>query len=227
MAILEIDNLKKAYHSPIKGEVVNVIDINSFELGENEEVALQGGSGCGKTTLLHLIAGVLRPDSGSIYIGKQNIAEMEETERDAFRAKNIGYIFQTFNLLQGFTAYENVVFGMAFGGRIDKAHARQLLEQVCLIDRIDHMPSQLSVGQQQRVAVARALAAKPKLVLADEPTGNLDSRLAQESMSLIRRICKENKAALIVVSHDQSIIRQFQTVVKFTEINQSVTPPNE
>ena len=226
MAILEIQNLKKAYPSP-KGEMLNVIDINSFELEENEEVALQGGSGCGKTTLLHLIAGVLRPDSGSICISKQDISKMRETKRDTFRAKNIGYIFQTFNLLQGFTAYENVVFGMTFGGRMDKIHAKRLLEQVCLIDRIDYMPSQLSVGQQQRVAVARALVGKPKLVLADEPTGNLDSHLAQESMALIRRICKDNRAALIVVSHDQNIVRQFQTVIKLADINRAVTASNE
>ena len=141
-----------------------------------EQVALIGSSGSGKTTLLHLIAGILAPDSGSIVFkipdeGTMDIAKMSEAHRDVFRGRHIGYIFQTHHLLSGFTALENVLLGMSFTGRRpDRAWARHLLVEVGLADRLNYKPEKLSVGQQQRVAVARALANKPKLVLADEPT---------------------------------------------------------
>jgi ABC-type lipoprotein export system ATPase subunit len=137
----------------------------------------------------------------------------------------LGYVFQTFNLLQGYTALENVLLGMMFGAGRDNDYAKALLERVGLADRMHYRPRQLSVGQQQRVAVARALANKPKLVLADEPTGNLDHKHAREALELIREICGENGAALLLVSHDRDIIAQFDHVHEFADLNRAVEAP--
>jgi putative ABC transport system ATP-binding protein len=135
------------------------------------------------------------------------------------RAEHVGYIFQTFNLLQGYTCVENVMLGMTFGGRADRAQAQALLERVGLSHRLDHYPRQLSSGQQQRAAVARALAKRPKLVLADEPTGNLDHRNAGEALALIREACGENGAALLLVSHDPGVLGAFPDVRDFARLN--------
>src|SRR5687768_8642974 len=148
-------------------------------------VALRGESGSGKTTFLNLVAGILQPDSGSVRIDGREMAALAEAARDRLRAETIGYVFQTFNLLQGYTALENVELGMAFGRGIDAGHARSLLERVGLAERLHYRPRQLSVGQQQRVALARALANRPRLVLADEPTGNLDPVRAKEAVDLL------------------------------------------
>jgi putative ABC transport system ATP-binding protein len=147
------------------------------------------------------------------------MADVSESRRDWLRAQNIGYIFQTFNLLQGYTCVENVVLGMSFGRGANWDVADKLLKRVGLGDRLSHRPSQLSVGQQQRVAVARALANQPKLVLADEPTGNLDPQNAKESMQLIREVCEENEATLLLVSHDQTVLDQFEECLDLAEIN--------
>ena len=146
-----------------------------------------GRSGCGKTTLLHVIAGISRPDSGAVRIDGCDITRLSEAGRDRFRADKIGYVFQTFNLLPGFSALENVLLGMSFaGGRPDASRARKLLERVGLKHRLTHRPAMLSVGEQQRVAVARALANRPKLLLADEPTANVDAAHQQQIIDLIR-----------------------------------------
>jgi putative ABC transport system ATP-binding protein len=148
---------------------------------------------------------------------------LSEPRRDRLRAEKLGYIFQTFNLLQGYTVLENVVLGMSFGPRgADRAHAREVLERVGLGHRLDHFPRQLSTGQQQRVAVARALANRPKLVLADEPTGNLDRRHAREALALIREVCREQGAALLFVSHDEEGLAQFETRHDFATVNQAL-----
>ena len=145
---------------------------------------------------------------------------LSESQCDRLRAAKLGYIFQAFNLLQGHTALENVVLGMSFGPHgADRPHARELLERVGLGHRLHHFPRQLSTGQQQRVAVARALANRPKLVLADEPTGNLDRRNASESLALIREVCRENGTALLIVSHDETTLAQFEHVQNFSDIN--------
>ena len=182
-------------------------------------MALKGSSGSGKTTFLNLIAGILGADSGTVTLDGENIARMGEAQRDLFRAKHIGYVFQTFNLLHGYTAVENVLLGMMFGPGPDPAYAKELLNRVGLGDRMNYRPRQLSVGQQQRVAVARALASKPSLVLADEPTGNLDVHHARESLALIREICRENEASLLLVSHDPAIVDEFEHTMDFAEIN--------
>ena len=199
-----------------------VLDVPEFVLEEKQQMALRGTSGTGKTTLLNCIAGILSPDSGRIMLGDRDMVALGEGARDRVRAENIGYIFQTFNLLQGYTCLENVVLGMGFGGGADRDFARELLERVGLGDRLAYRPGQLSVGQQQRVAVARAVANRPKLVLADEPTGNLDPKNAREALKLIREICEENEAALLLVSHDQLVLDQFKDCSDLGEINRAM-----
>jgi putative ABC transport system ATP-binding protein len=244
--------LKKVFVSP-DGSAVPVIDVEAFSLGSGEQAALVGGSGTGKTTLLHLIAGILTPDSGRIVFefsdagaganpasvsttldyrsaapgsssgnGSVDITALSEAQRDVFRGKNIGYIFQTHHLLPGFSALENVLLGMSFTGRRqDPAWAKHLLAEVGLSDRLDYKPAKLSVGQQQRVAVARALANRPRLVLADEPTGALDPKNAQAVLELIRKLCNEVGAALLLVSHDPGITEQLPRAVKLSELNRA------
>jgi len=228
---LLIHQLKKVYVAP-DGTSVPVIDIPELYLADAEQVALIGTSGSGKTTLLHMIAGILSPDSGNVVFGydplKPNspteidLTNLTEAQRDVFRGQNIGYIFQTHHLLPGFTAMENVLLGMSFTGRPhDRNWAQHLLAEVGLTDRLNYKPQKLSVGQQQRVAVARALANRPKLVLADEPTGALDSANAQQVLDLIRRLCTEVGASLLLVTHDLDIARQLPRVLILTEINKA------
>ena len=220
--VLQIKNLKKTYTSP-DGEEHNVIDVESFQLVDGEQVALAGESGSGKTTFLNLIAGILAADSGDVAVAGSDITSMSEAARDLWRANHIGYVFQTFNLLQGYTALDNILLGMMFGGGPDRSYARELLSRVGLDDRADYYPRQLSVGQQQRVAVARALANRPMLVLADEPTGNLDPQHAGNAMRLIRDICSESNAALLVVTHDQNMLDQFDNVHRLGELNKAAS----
>ena len=226
MPVLAIKDLKKSFRAP-DGSRTPVIDLPEFSMEKGEQVALEGGSGTGKSTLLNLIAGVLQPDSGAIRVADVEMTSLSESARDRARAENIGYIFQTFNLLQGLTALENVALGMAFGRGVDRSHARELLVRVDLAARLDYRPGQLSVGQQQRVAVARALANRPKLVLADEPTGNLDHRLSRETITLIRGICRENGAAMLLVSHDRDVLAQFEVVRGLSELNRASGPAEE
>lgn len=217
--MLELRNLKKSYIEPDGGELP-ILDIPQWELGAGEEVVVVGASGCGKTTLLHIIAGILRPTSGHVLIDKWDTPLLSEAERDEFRARRIGYVFQTFNLLQGFSALENVLLGMTFAGRYtDKHRAKDLLSRVGLEHRMHHKPSQLSVGEQQRVSVARALANKPKLVLADEPTANVDVGNQQQVIDMLRNTCREENVALILVTHAPEVANQFQRVDKLMEIN--------
>ena len=221
MPLLAIENLRKTYRTP-DGETQVVLDVPGFVLEEKQQLALRGTSGTGKPTLLNCIAGILSPDSGRITLAGHDMARSSEGQRDLLRAENIGYIFQTFNLLQGYTCQENVMLGMSFGKGVDHDYVRHLLSRVGLNDRLNYRPSQLSAGQQQRVAVARALANRPKLVLADEPTGNLDPKNARDAMKLIREICGENDAALLLVSHDQTILDQFDDCSDLTEINRAM-----
>lgn len=220
MSILEIRNLKKSYLAP-DGEISSVVDVPHFVLEAGQQLALQGSSGSGKTTLLNLIAGILQADEGEIILAGENLSSLSEARRDLARAKHIGYVFQTFNLLQNYTALENVELGMMFGSGVDSGFARSLLEEVGLKDRLDYRPRQLSVGQQQRVAMARALANRPNLVLADEPTGNLDRKHARTALALIRQLCRENNAALLLVSHDHDVLGQFERVEQLSAINRA------
>lgn len=219
--VLEIKDLQKTFVSP-DGEKIKILDIPHFSLKAGDQIALEGGSGTGKTTFLHIIAGILQADSGSIRVVDQEVSSLSESQRDRLRAQTIGYVFQTFNLLQGYTALENVALGMAFGRGVDLIYAASLLDRVGLKDRKDYRPRQLSVGQQQRVAVARALANHPKLVLADEPTGNLDHNHARDSLRLIREVCLEKSAALLLVSHDRDVLADFKGVQRLSDLNKAV-----
>lgn len=217
--MLELRNLKKSYREP-DGTPLPILDIPSFRVGDQEQMVLVGRSGCGKTTLLHVIAGITRADSGEIRIDNINLAGMSEHRVDLVRAAKIGYVFQTFNLLPGFTALENVTLGMTFArGKKDIPRARHLLERVGLGHRITHKPRALSVGEQQRVAVARALANKPSLLLADEPTANIDPRNQQNIIDLIRETCREEGVSLVLVTHSQEVAGQFERVDRLEEIN--------
>lgn len=211
MPLLELKNIRKGYRSP-DGAFRAVIALERLVLERGELVALEGGSGTGKSTLLNLIAGIVMPDAGSIVIAGTDIAALREADRDRFRAAHIGYVFQTFNLLQGLTALENVLLSMSFGKGVDEAYAKTLFDRVGLRGREDCLPAVLSVGQQQRVAVVRAMANKPELLLADEPTGSLDRKLAAETMELIRTLCRENGTALFLASHDGKILETFDRV---------------
>ena len=221
MSLLTISALQKSFRSP-EGERKMIVDVPGFALAAGQQLALRGESGSGKTTFLHLIAGILAADAGSILIDGRDMAALGESGRDRLRAGSIGYIFQTFNLLQGYSCLENVMLGMAFGAGSDRAHATAMLERVGLSHRLRHYPRQLSTGQQQRVAVARALANHPKLVLADEPTGNLDHKNAREALALIRETCRENGAALLLVSHDPGVLATFEEVQDFAVLNRAV-----
>lgn len=226
MALLEVRDLRKSYAHP-DGTVTPVVDIASFALEAKQQLALSGASGSGKTTFLHLIAGILAPDSGTVRLDGVELTALGESARDRLRATKVGYIFQTFNLLQGYTCLENVLLGMSFGPGPDRAFAESLLRRVGLGERLRHYPRQLSTGQQQRVAVARALANRPKLVLADEPTGNLDHRSARESLKLIREACRENGAALLLVSHDREVLAEFAEQHDLRSLNRAASSAPE
>jgi putative ABC transport system ATP-binding protein len=229
MPLLELRDVRKSFAAPEGAAdaaggaraVHTILDVPAFALDAGEQVALAGSSGTGKTTLLHVIAGILRADRGEIRWDGADVAALGEAERDRWRARNLGYVFQTFQLLPAYTALENVLLGMAFGPGPDPAFAQSLLAELNLADRLHHRPRQLSVGQQQRVAVARALANRPRLVLADEPTGNLDARHAREALELLRRLCREHGAALLLVSHDREILGAFERREDLAAINRA------
>jgi ABC-type lipoprotein export system ATPase subunit len=220
--MLRLTNVKKSFIEP-DGTPLAILDIPHFEVPAGEQMVLVGRSGCGKTTLLHVIAGISRPDEGRVEVNGCDLVSLPEAGRDRFRADNIGYVFQTFNLLPGFSALENVLLGMTFSrGRADAGRAVALLTRVGLAHRLTHKPAMLSVGEQQRVAVARALANRPKLLLADEPTANVDSRNQQQIVELIRQTCAEEKVALVLVTHTQEVAGQFQRVERLEEFNRAV-----
>jgi ABC-type lipoprotein export system ATPase subunit len=220
--MLLLKDVRKSFIEP-DGTTLPILDIKQFEVAAGEQVVLMGRSGSGKTTLLHVVAGISRPDSGIVQIHGCDITRLPESGRDRFRADHIGYVFQTFNLLAAFSALENVLLGMSFSrGKPDAARARQLLERVGLKHRLTHKPGMLSVGEQQRVAVARALANRPKLLLADEPTANVDATHQQVIVDLIRETCREENVALLLVTHTPEVAEQFQRVEQLDRFNQAV-----
>ncbi|MBN1588108.1 MAG: ABC transporter ATP-binding protein [Pirellulales bacterium] len=220
--MLELRDVKKSFAEPDGGELP-ILDIEEFHLDAGEQMALVGRSGCGKSTMLYVIAGISRPDAGKVRIGEWDITLFTEAECDRFRAEQIGYVFQTFNLLPGFSALENVLLGMRFaGGHVDRARAKHLLERVGLGHRMSHKPTQLSVGEQQRVSVARALANQPRLLLADEPTANVDAGHQQQVVDMLRDGCREEEVALMVVTHTPEVAQQFERIDNLEEINRAV-----
>nr|WP_220498058.1 ABC transporter ATP-binding protein [Rhodopirellula sp. JC639] len=199
---------------------MTVLDIPELTIDAGEQMALIGQSGGGKTTLLHLIAGLLTPDSGSVRVAGIELTKLSEQGRDRCRAATVGYVFQTFNLLPAFSAIENIQLGMAFGNRaIDTERAYDLLDKVGLSDRASYRPNQLSVGQQQRVAIARALAGKPKLLLADEPTANVDPASSDTVLDLIIGSCRDENIALMMVTHSMEVTKRFERVEHLDELN--------
>ena len=218
---LVVNDLRKTFREP-DGTTLPILEIPEFHLQEGEQVALIGESGCGKTTLLNVVAGITVPDSGSVCLDDVELTRLPEAARDRFRAERIGYVFQTFNLLPAFSAIENVLLGMSFSGRkVDRSYATGLLDRVGLSRRLHHRPSQLSVGEQQRVAVARALANRPSLLLADEPTASVDHANQETILTLIRDACAEHDVALLLVTHSVEVSTRFERVAKLTDFNKA------
>lgn len=202
------------------GSRLPILGIPEFALQTGEQVALVGESGGGKTTLLNVISGITTPDSGQVIIGNTDLTKLSEPARDRFRALKIGFIFQTFNLLPAFTALENVLLGMSFSGqRSDSQRAKDLLARVGLSHRLKHRPATLSVGEQQRVAVARSLVNRPALLLADEPTASVDAKHQTTVLELIRDTCREHNCALLLVTHSTDVAGQFQRVERLKDFN--------
>ena len=217
--MLKLEQVKKTYAQP-DGSRVPILDIDEFNIDAGEQVVLIGPSGCGKTTMLHTIAGITKPDSGKVFVDGIELTRFSEAARDRIRANKLGYVFQTFNLLPGFSAYENVLLGMSFAkGKVSTARAKGLLEKIGLGHRLNNKPHQLSVGEQQRVAIARALANRPALLLADEPTANVDPGNQKQIIDLIIDSCREENVALLMVTHSMEVASRFDRVVKLDELN--------
>ncbi|MEX0701152.1 MAG: ABC transporter ATP-binding protein [Planctomycetales bacterium] len=218
---LLLENVRKSYREP-NGDVLPVLDVERFALADGEQAVLVGESGGGKTTLLNVIAGITVPDSGSVTIDGVNIVRLSEPARDRFRALRIGFVFQTFNLLPAFTALENVLLGMSFSGRrANRGRAISLLERMGLARRLDHRPGQLSVGEQQRVSVARALANEPSLLLADEPTASVDLGHQEMVLNLIREVSGEQNVSLLLVTHSPEVAGRFDRVEDLARFNRA------
>jgi putative ABC transport system ATP-binding protein len=202
-AFIEIRDLGKAYRRGTN-EVV-ALDRVSLDVAAGEFLALMGPSGSGKTTLLNIVAGVDRADRGSVTVDGVDLAGLTESEKTRWRAASAGYIFQFYNLIPVLTAYENVELPLLvrpLSRKERRDHTLAALEAVGLLDRQDHLPRQLSGGQEQRVAIARAIVTDPKLIVADEPTGNLDAGSEQEIMTLLKRLNKEFRKTMLMVTHD-------------------------
>lgn len=220
--MIQINNLTKSFKNPESGQHQTVLKISELSFEKGKSYALFGPSGIGKTTLLHIISGLLVPDSGAVLINGVDITQKNESARDRFRADNVGYIFQTFNLLDGFTALENVTLGMMFSGKgSDKHRAENVLTSVGLANRLKYRPGQLSVGQQQRVAIARAIVNDPDILLADEPTGNLDPVNTSEILDLLFDKAKDK--ILIVVTHEEHILSRFDVHINMLDLIPSQT----
>ncbi len=216
---LLLENVRKSYLEP-NGNRLPVLGIEHYELGQGEQAALVGSSGGGKTTLLNVISGILAPDSGKVIIDGKDIAPLIEPVRDRFRAIKIGFVFQTFNLLPAFTALENVLLGMSFSGRpVDRKFAVSLLERVGLGKRLHHLPKRMSVGEQQRVSVARSMANRPALLLADEPTANVDPSNQDLILNLVKDTCKENNVTLLMVTHAMEVANTFDRIDTLSDFN--------
>ena len=214
MSIIEIKNLEKIYNeSEVKVHAVRGIDL-TFE--EGEFAAIVGPSGSGKTTFLNMLGGLDKPTKGEIFIDKINIGKLKSRKLIDFRLNNIGFVFQAYNLIPVLTAKENVEFIMHLQGRTKhdrNTRTKELLEAVGLGDRINSRPSKLSGGEQQRVAVARALASKPKFVLADEPTANLDSKSTQNLLEIMEKLNKEENITFIFSTHDARVVKKARRVI--------------
>lgn len=218
MALVKVENLRRDYR--LGNEVVRALDGISFSVEQGTFVTVMGPSGSGKSTLLHLLGGLDRPTEGRVVIEDDDLASLDDEDLTALRRRKLGFIFQFFNLLPTLSAWENVSLPLLLDGRRlaeVKPHAVDLLEKVGLADRAEHKPGQLSGGEMQRVAIARSLVANPILMLADEPTGNLDSKSGDQILELLRSTVREERRTLIMVTHDQKAASMGDRVISLQD----------
>lgn len=202
--ILKTKNLCK-YYGNGENEVKALQDVN-IEIERGEFVAVVGKSGSGKSTLLHMLGGLDHPTDGKVYIGKKNIFSYKEDELAVFRRRKIGFIFQSFNLISSLNVWENIIFPISLDGKkIDEAFLKDIIQTLGLEKKLHNLPNTLSGGQQQRVAIARAIASKPEILLADEPTGNLDSKISAEVMGMLKMSVEKYGQTLVMITHDEDI----------------------
>ena len=216
---IRLEQLTKIYNPETDFPVTAVNDV-TLEVKQGEFVAIMGPSGSGKTTLLNMVGGIDRPNNGRVLIDETDMTDLTDKELIAFRRDNIGFIFQDFSLLPVLTAKENVEFVMQLQGRSQvecATRARELLEEVGLGDRLNVVPGKLSGGQQQRIAVARALAPKPKFILADEPTANLDARTTRDLLDIMQRLNEKEGVTFIFSTHDPRVIERARRVIVFED----------
>ena len=212
MNILKTSNLKKYYGN---GEnLVKAIDNANIDIKEGEFVAIVGKSGSGKSTLLHMMGGLDNPTEGKVYINDKDIFSLKEEELAIFRRRNIGFIFQNFNLIPSLNVWENITLPVGIDGKeINKPFVTDIINSLGLESKVDALPNTLSGGQQQKVAIARALVARPAIILADEPTGNLDSKTSDEVMSLLKTMIKKYNQTLVMITHDETIAQMADRVI--------------
>ena len=210
--IVKITDLVKYYH--VGENVVKAVDHTNLEIERGKFTAIVGRSGSGKSTLLQIMGGLDRPDSGAVMIDGTNLFELKGNQLAVFRRKKIGFIFQDYNLIPSLNIWENVVLPMGLDGRkVKKEDVLKILEQIGLKDKVEAMPNTLSGGQKQRVAIARALVSSPAIILADEPTGNLDSKTELEVMALLKKCVKDFNQTLVMITHDETIAQMADVVV--------------
>lgn len=216
MEILKVENLTKTYGS---GEnLVNAVDDVSFSVGKGEFVAIVGASGSGKSTLLHLIGGVDRPTSGKIFVDGNDISKMNDDKLAVFRRRQVGIVYQFYNLIPILTVEENITLPCDLDGRgVDRERLEMILDSFGLRARRKHLPNQLSGGQQQRTSIARALINNPSLVLADEPTGNLDSKSSEEVMSMLKMCNQSYGQTVIMITHNLDIAKQADRIITISD----------
>ena len=216
MRILETKDLRKIYGS---GETeVRALDGVNLQIENGEFVAIVGTSGSGKSTLLHMLGGLDQPTSGSVIVDGKDIFSLKEEALTIFRRRKIGFVFQSYNLVPVLNVYENIVLPIELdGGKVNKEFIQKIVQTLGLDGRLDALPSQLSGGQQQRVAIARALAAAPAIILADEPTGNLDSRTSQDVLSLLKVTSQKFSQTIVMITHNEEIAQMADRIIRIED----------
>ena len=216
MGILETKNLKKYYGSG--DTMVKALDGVNFSVENGEFIAIIGTSGSGKSTLLHMIGGLDRPTSGTVKVAGKDIFSLKDDALTIFRRRKIGFIFQSYNLVPVLNVYENIVLPIELdGNKVDKAHIDNIIETLGLTSKTNNLPNQLSGGQQQRVAIARALATKPAIILADEPTGNLDSKTSLDVLGLLKITSDKFKQTIVMITHNEEIAQMADRIIRIED----------